>query len=294
MTLLQAGADVEDGTETSHEAAVRSLEQLAVAERDRTRRQNRRKKVIRRVIGAVIGVGFLGLWQWATDTNVIHDFIAPSPMEIAEYIPDLVTSSYFLGNMVVTLQELFIGFFIGLTAGFLLGVLVAVSPFARAGLFPYLLALNAPPGIVFAPLFLTWFGFGMTSKIAMAVAGAFFPIFINTVAGLAEARNAEADRLMRSLTATERQTFFKVRLPNAMPLIFAGVKLCWISAATGVVVAEFIGAKAGIGFMVQSFNFQLDIPGVYSLIIVLSISTAAVYWLLEYAEHKWFDWGRLV
>ena len=291
MTILPAGATRAD---TSHEAAVHDLAQLAIEERDHARLKNRRKKLLRTAASVSLGVGFLGLWQWATDANVIHDFIAPSPTEIVVYLPGLIASSYFLGNLTVTLQELFIGFAIGLIAGFLLGVLVSVSPLARAGLFPYVLALNAPPGIVFAPLFLTWFGFGMTSKIAMAVAGAFFPIFINTVAGLAEARNAEADRLMRSLTATPWQTFFKVRLPNAMPLIFAGMKLCWISAATDVVVAEFIGAKAGIGFMVQSFNFQLDIAGVYSLILLLSVSTAAVYWLLEYAERRWFDWGRLV
>ncbi|WP_197375284.1 ABC transporter permease [Mycolicibacterium baixiangningiae] len=277
----------------SREAAVQALNELANADRDRTRRDDRRKRAIRLATVVAIGVGFLALWQWATDTGLIHNFIAPSPTEIAAYLPELVTSSYFLDNLSVTLKELLIGFAIGVSAGFLLGVLVSVSSIARAGIVPYVLALNAPPGIVFAPLFLTWFGFGMTSKIAMAVAGAFFPIFISTIAGLAEARNAEADRLMRSLTANERQIFLKVRLPNAVPLIFAGIKLCWISAAIGVVVAEFIGAQAGIGFMVQSFNFQLDIPGVYSLILLLSVSTATVYWLLEFAERKWFSWGRL-
>lgn len=290
-TLNNTSAD--DGT-ASREAAVRALTELADAEGERTRRAGRRRKAIQLAAVLAVGVGFLMLWQWVTETDLIHDFIAPSPTEIAAYLPELITSSYFHDNLAVTLQELLIGFAIGVSAGFMLGVLVSVSPVARAGLVPYVLALNAPPGIVFAPLFLTWFGFGMTSKIAMAVAGAFFPIFINTVAGLAEARNAEADKLMRSLTANKRQIFFKVRLPNAVPLIFAGVKLCWISASIGVVVAEFIGAEAGIGFMVQSFNFQLDIPGVYSLILLLSVSTAVVYWLLEFAERRWFSWGRLV
>ncbi|MGE2834283.1 ABC transporter permease [Mycobacterium sp. SMC-4] len=282
-----------DTATPSHDAVVAQLAELAGLERDRTRWEQRSQRRLRR--GAVVGIGvcFLALWQWATDTNVIHDFIAPSPTEIAAYLPDLVMSSYFLENLWVTLQELLLGFAIGVVSGFLLGVLVSVSPMARAGLVPYILALNAPPGIVFAPLFLIWFGFGMSSKIAMAVSGAFFPIFINTVAGLAESRNMDADKLMRSLTANRRQTFFKVQLPNALPLIFAGIKLCWISAAIGVVVAEFIGAQAGIGFMVQSFNFQLDITGVYSLIILLSVSTAAVYWLLEFAERKWFNWGHL-
>lgn len=292
MTLAEETSA--DGRATSaQDDALRALHELSYAERSRSRSRDRRAKIVRRLAVVAIGVGFLGLWQWATDTNLIHDFIAPSPTEIAAYLPDLVVSSYFLGNLAVTLQELFLGFAIGVTAGFVLGVLVSVSSIARSSMVPYLLALNAPPGIVFAPLFLTWFGFGMTSKIAMAVAGAFFPIFINTVAGLSEARNAEADKLMKSLTATPRQAFFKVRLPNAVPLIFAGIKLCWIAAATGVVVAEFIGAHAGIGFMVQSFNFQLDIPGVYSLILLLSVSTGAVYWFLEFAERKWFSWGRL-
>lgn len=292
MTMIEHSRSG-DGADLSHESAVRALNELATAERDRARRTDRRRKIIRRLAMVALGAGFLAVWQWATDTNVIHDFIAPSPTEIAAYLPDLIVSPYFLENLSVTVQELLIGFGIGVSAGFLLGVLLSISPIARASILPYVLALNAPPGIVFAPLFLTWFGFGMTSKIAMAVAGAFFPIFINTVAGLAEAKNAQADRLMHSLTANERQIFFKVRLPNAVPLIFAGIKLCWISASIGVVIAEFIGAYAGIGFMVQSFNFQLDIPGVYSLIILLSISTATVYWFLEFAERKWFSWGRL-
>jgi len=207
-------------------------------------------------------------------------------------MPVLLSADYFTRSLTVTLQELGIGFGLGIFLGVSLGVLVSLSEFCRAVVQPYVVALHAPPKVLLAPLFVTLFGFGIGSKIVMAVIIAFFPLFVNTVTGLS-ALNGDAERLMKSMSASSAQVFFKVRLPNAMPLMAAGVKLCWTLAVTGVIVAEFIGAQAGLGFLVSNFNFQGDILGVFCVIVLIAFATVVVYWLLEFLERKVVFWERI-
>jgi NitT/TauT family transport system permease protein len=288
MILTESRVPVAD----PRQEALDAMRVMTAEEEAQKRHAARRTRIAQRVACLLFGLVLLGYWEWAAQTGRIHDLIAPAPSEIVRHIPTLVTAEYFMRNLKVTLIELAIGFSLGIAAGVLLGTAVSVSSFTKAVIQPYIIALQAPPKVLLAPLFVTWFGFGMASKIVMAVVISFFPLFVNTVAGLT-AVNPEAERLMRSLTASRRQMFFKVLLPNALPLIFAGLKLCWTLAVIGVVVAEFIGASAGIGYLIQSFNFQLDMLGVFSLIILLSASTVAVFWLLETLERKLVFWDRL-
>jgi len=162
----------------------------------------------------------------------------------------------------------------------------------RATIYPYLVALQAPPKIVLAPIFITWFGFDQASKIAMAVVISFFPLFLNTLAGLSSV-DPNAIKLMRSLTASKWQTFRYLLLPNALPTMMAGVKLCWTLVVLGVIVGEFVGASAGIGYLIYALNFQLDIAGVFSLILILSIFTLIIYQIIEWLEDRLVFWKQL-
>jgi NitT/TauT family transport system permease protein len=120
----------------------------------------------------------------------------------------------------------------------------------------------------------------------------FFPMFLNTLTGLTSV-DPNAVKLMRSLTASRWQTFRFLLLPNALPIMMAGLKLCWTLAVTGVIVGEFVGASAGIGYLIYAMNFQLDIAGVFALIILLSLFTVVVYQLIEWAEAKIVFWKQL-
>src|SRR5438105_4552644 len=130
--------------------------------------------------------------------------------------------------------------------------------------------VQAMPKVALAPLIIIWFGLGLTSKVVNAALVAFFPLMVNTIVGL---RSADEDRvnLMRSLAASEAQVFWMLRLPNALPFIMAGLEISMIFALIGAIVAEFIGAQAGLGMLISSMNFTMDVAGQFSVLLVLSI-----------------------
>lgn len=256
------------------------------------RRVERQRRTRNRLLALGFGIFVLFVWAVATEGGFVHKLIIPSPFATAAAGYRVMLADFFLPNVWVTLQEIFWGFLIGMTAGVIFGVSVTMFETVRATIYPYLVALQAPPKIVLAPIFITWFGFDMASKIAISAVMCFFPMFLNTLTGLSSVE-PNAIRLMRSLTASRWQTFRYLLLPNALPIMMAGVKLCWTLAVLGVIVGEFVGASAGIGYLIYAMNFQLDIPGVFALIILLSLFTVVVYQLIEWLEKKLIFWGPL-
>ena len=255
-------------------------------------RRERRQLLANRMMAAGFGVFVILIWAIATEGGFVHALIIPTPMDTFWATGRMLAADYFWPNAWVTLQEIFWGFLIGATAGVILGIGVAMFASVRATLYPYLVALQAPPKIVLAPIFITWFGFDMASKIAISAVMCFFPIFLNTLTGLTTV-DPNAVKLMRSLTASRWQTFRFLLLPNALPIMMAGVKLCWTLAVLGVIVGEFVGASAGIGYLIYALNFQLDIAGVFSLIILLSLFTLIIYNLIEALEARIIFWNQL-
>lgn len=255
------------------------------------RRQDRRR-MLNTALAAGFGIFVLLVWYAATEFGWVHALIIPSPIDTFWATGRVMRAEYFWPNVSVTLQEILWGFAIGLSSGVVLGVAVAMFDTVRATIYPYLVALQAPPKIVLAPIFVTWFGFDQPSKIAIAVVMSFFPMFLNTLTGLSSV-DPNAIKLMRSLTAGRWQTFRYLLLPNALPIMMAGVKLCWTLAVLGVIVGEFVGASAGIGYLIYAMNFQLDIAGVFSLIILLSVFTLVVYQLIEWLESRVIFWKQL-
>jgi NitT/TauT family transport system permease protein len=129
---------------------------------------------------------------------------------------------------------------------------------------------QAMPKVALAPLILVWFGLGLASKVVTAALVAFFPLLVNTIVGL---RSADEDRvnLMRSLAASRWQLFWMLQLPNAMPYIFAGLEIAMIFALLGAIVAELVGAQSGLGMLIQSMNFTMDVAGQFSVLLILSV-----------------------
>jgi NitT/TauT family transport system permease protein len=284
MSIAHASA-AEIPSLTRHESTIEAF----VA---RERSKQRRKVIVNRLLAAGFGLFVLLVWYVVTEAGWVHALIIPSPVATLQATARVMSADYFWPNVWVTLQEIFWGFAIGLASGIVLGVGVAMFDTVRATIYPYLVALQAPPKIVLAPIFITWFGFDMASKIAIAVVMSFFPMFLNTLTGLSSV-DPNAVKLMRSLTAGRWKTFRYLLLPNALPIMMAGVKLCWTLAVLGVIVGEFVGASAGIGYLIYAMNFQLDIPAVFSLIILLSLFTLIVYHLIEKLEQKIIFWKQL-
>lgn len=265
----------------------------AVARFMAAEKRSQRQRLIRnRMLALGFGLMVIAIWHIATEAGWVHRLIIPSPIDTFWATGRVMSADYFWPNVSVTLSEIAWGFALGLSSGVLFGVLVAMFDTVRATIYPYLVALQAPPKIVLAPIFVTWFGFDQPSKIAVAVVMSFFPMFLNTLTGLSSV-DPNAVKLMRSLTAGRWKTFRHLLLPNALPIMMAGVKLCWTLAVLGVIVGEFVGASAGIGYLIYAMNFQLDIAGVFSLIILLSVFTLIVYQLIEWLESRIIFWKQL-
>jgi NitT/TauT family transport system permease protein len=176
----------------------------------------------------------------------------------------------YLEHIWVTMLETALGFLFGGFAGFALGAAVASSRRFEYYLYPIVVMFQSMPKVALAPLIIVWFGLDLTSKVINAGLVCFFPLMVNTIAGL---RSADEDRvsLMRSLAATPMQIFLMLRLPGAMPAIFAGLEIAMIFALIGAIVAEFVGAQAGLGVLIQSMNFNLDVAGQFSVLFILSL-----------------------
>jgi NitT/TauT family transport system permease protein len=163
-----------------------------------------------------------------------------------------------------------LGFAAGCALAFLLGTVVALSRTVEYYLYPIIIMFQAMPKVALVPLILVWFGLGLASKVVSAGLVAFFPLMVNTIVGL---RSADEDRvnLMRSLSASRWQIFRMLQLPNALPYIFAGLEIAMIFALIGAIVAELISSERGLGMLMQSMSFTMDVAGQFSILFILSV-----------------------
>lgn len=237
--------------------------------------------------------GFLivALWEALPRAGLISHIVLPPFTDTIVALYTLVTSGFFFNHFLVTLNEIAWGFLIGTTIGLVAGIILGLWEFFKKLTYPFVVAFQAIPKIVLAPLFISWFGYGQTSKIVMAIAIGFFPVLINTMVGLENVPN-DTIRLMRSLRASPLQIFRKVSLPSAAPLIFAGIKTALTFALIGAIVGEFVGASEGLGFLLDTYNFQLRIDRVFSVIIILSGIGAVFYFTLEWLDKKLIFWRQ--
>jgi NitT/TauT family transport system permease protein len=245
-----------------------------------------RKEVVIAVIG---GFAVLVVWEAVCRAGWVSKLVLPAPsaigIELWRAIREIAVGGPMRGHALITIDEILGGFAIGVALGFVLGVLIAEVATARRVLMPYLIALNAAPKIALAPLLLVWFGFGMGSKIVMAALIAFFPLLINVVAGFAAVDPAKL-KLMRSFDASKPMTLMKVKLPDAMPTIFAGLKTAIVLAVVGAIVGEFVGAEGGLGFVIKQSEFQLDVAQTFAVIVLLSAIGIAFFYAIEYLERR--------
>jgi NitT/TauT family transport system permease protein len=241
-------------------------------------------------IGALlIGLGIVALWELLPAVGWVNPVILPRFSKVAEALYTLVNQPFFARHLIVTLNEIVIGFVVGTLLGLAIGVSLAVWPAAKRLTYPFVVGFQATPKIVFAPLFIAWFGFGQTSKIVMAVVIAFFPVLINTMVGL-ESVPSEARKLMHSLRATPLQIFYKVSFLHALPVIVAGIQAAFTFAVIGAIVGEFVGAQEGLGYLLNLYNFQLRIDRAFAVIVILASVGAAGFFLLEWADRKFIFW----
>jgi NitT/TauT family transport system permease protein len=244
---------------------------------------------------ALLMVVFLLLWQLIYKLGLISPIILSAPLETIYdlfYVgKNILTGGYMLHALWITTQEVLVGFAIAITLGFLLGLLVGETAFGERAVMPYLVAINAMPKVAFAPLFVSWLGFGIASKVALSSFIAIFPIIVGTAAGLHATSESER-MLFRIMGATRWQTLVKLKLPIGMPHFFTGLKNAAVLVVVGAVVGEFLGGGKGFGELIRVAASQLNTPRVFSLIIYLSFLGLATFWAVIWAQKKLVFWHK--
>ncbi|WP_375259197.1 ABC transporter permease [Citreimonas sp.] len=244
-----------------------------------------------RVLSVLLLVLILGTWELFVRSGGVPVFVQPPPTAIAEALWRGFATGVYWEHIAVTLFEVLAGYAIGCGLGFLLGIGIALNRYVAYFAYPYIIMFLSMPKVALVPLIVLWFGLGMTSKIVTAALISFFPLMVNTITGLNAADKNSID-LMRSLGASKRQIFVMLRLPSALPFIFAGLEIAITLALIGTVVAEFLGAERGLGMLMQNMNFLMDIGGSFSILIILALLGLLLNRTLLFVRRRLYFWER--
>jgi NitT/TauT family transport system permease protein len=247
------------------------------------------------VLAPTLLVVILGLWEWGIPYFEVPNYVLPTPSQILTALwrgidAGLFDRGGYWLHAGVTLAEVLLGFVIGSGVGLLLGTIISQFRVLDATLRLYLIAIQSLPKVALAPIVVLWFGFGLTSKVVIICLLTFFPLLVNSMAGF-KAVDPERLELMRALGANPWQIFWKVRLPSALPYIFAGLDMAAVFAVVGAIVGEFVGAQRGLGTLILSMNAQMDIAGTFSVFIILSLVGVLLHQTLRIAERRLLFWS---
>ncbi len=231
--------------------------------------------------------GLVGLWEVLCRTVRIPVWLLPAPSAIvrdtwtwADRIP---------GHLWVTFYETVGGFAVAVLVGVPLAIAIVYSPIVRRVLYPILLVVQSVPKVALAPLFLIWIGYGPKSNILIAAIVAFFPMVVNTAAGL-ESVEPDLLQLTHALQANALRVFWKVRLPWALPHIFSGMKVAMSLAVIGAVVGEFVGSDKGLGYLILTASSNMNTAIVFGVMAVLSALGMVVFGAVCLAERLACPW----
>ena len=231
------------------------------------------------------------LWALVVRLGDYPSFILPTPLAVAQKALVVLADGSLLHHAAVTLLEIVFGLTLGVGAALVLGYVLGKNRTVEQFVAPYLVASQSVPIVAIAPLLVIWFGSGLLSKVLVCALITFFPTLISTIVGL---RTVDRDLrdLLRSLKANRWQTFRKLELPSALPIIFGGLKLSVILAVVGAVVAEFMGASAGLGFLINLARGVFDTPLMFVAIISLVLIAQGFYLALTLLERSLLRWQR--
>jgi NitT/TauT family transport system permease protein len=247
----------------------------------------RRRLLAEYVVPAITLVGVLLAWEAATRAFRIPRFIVPAPSAI---LAEGWEWRYrFLGHAWVTLYETLGGFALSMLVGVPLAVLIVYSPTLKSALYPLIVLAQSVPKIAIAPVLLLILGHGEIPKVIVAFLVAFFPVVVDTATGLA-ATPPELLDLSRSYRASAFKTFLKVRLPMAMPFVFAGAKVAITLSVIGAVVGEFVGSDQGLGYLILSATSYWKTELAFSSMILLSLMAIVLFGAVALVERLVCPW----
>jgi NitT/TauT family transport system permease protein len=237
----------------------------------------------------VLFVALIAGWEGYVRVFEVPDMILPTPGQILRALIAGFRNGVLPRHLLVTAQEVAIGYVLGVALGLLLGTPIALSRTVEVLIYPYILGIQAMPKVALAPLMMIWVGVGMTSKVIITTIVALFPVMVNVIIGL---RSVDPDRiaLVRSLKGDQWAEFRYVRLPSAASYIFAGMKTAVVLSLLAAIAAEFVGAEAGLGYLMTQMMFRLDTAGVFAVLILLAAIGIVLFLFADWLHRHVVFW----
>ena len=232
-------------------------------------------------------LGLLVAWELSITVFKIPRYILPRPTEVA--VAARADVPLLLRYTVVTGTETVLGYAVALVVALPLGLAIAFSGLLRRTVYPTLVSLEMVPKIAFAPIFISWLGFGLLPKVIIVFLVCFFPIVLNAVAGFVSL-SEELTRFTRATGAGTWRAFFKIRLPAALPPCFVGFKYAAMNASVGATSAEFIGSDQGLGFYIQISTGNMRPDLAFAAIFLLALLGLGMFGLVTLAERLLIPW----
>ena len=230
----------------------------------------------------------IGLWELYVDLGGADPLILPPPHAVAKAL--YTDRSLLWSNFLVTAQEVLLGVAVAALAALALAIAIHFSRTLRGAVYPLLVASQALPIPMVAPVLVLWLGFGILPKLGVIALVSFFPIVVTTLAGLA-AVDPELLKLMRTFDAPRLRTFRHVELPSALPGLLTGAKIAVVVAVIGAYLAELAGSNSGLGYLFQQSEAQLLMPRAYAAVLILSAFAIVLFALLTLAERSIVPWA---
>lgn len=236
-----------------------------------------------------LAIGTLAFWEAGGRAGLIDAFFFPAPASIGAKVYEWFSDKHIYYDLMITVYEAAAGFVIGTLLGIVLGLWLALQPFASQVLEPFIKAFNAIPRIVLAPIFTLWFGLGVTSKIAIVVTLVFFVAFFNTYQGVKEV-NPVVLANARLLRASRWNLLRHVYLPSATSWILSSLRTSIGFAVTGAVVGEYLGSANGIGHVIAQAEGAFDATGVFAGLVVLGVFVLVLDRVIDVLERRLLYW----
>ncbi|HVX98641.1 MAG TPA: ABC transporter permease [Pseudorhodoplanes sp.] len=243
---------------------------------------------LRKRAGALIVFAILfALWESSVWLFGVKEYLLPPPSmvwrEFMKHYEVVIDGAW------VTTREIIAGYLLAIVVSVPLALTVAYSRFMEEAVYPAVVFLQIIPKIAIAPLFIIWFGFGFTPKLLLVFLLCFFPIVVASIAGF-KAVDPDIMDFARTTGASGWKMFAKIRLPQALPDIFTGLKVAAALSATAAVVAEFVASDRGLGYLLLQYNGNLETPMVFAVIVLLSLIGVIVYYIVEIIERFVIPW----
>jgi NitT/TauT family transport system permease protein len=227
------------------------------------------------------------VWAAAVRLFKVPPILLPGPLVVLDAA--LKNADVLLTAAASTVTDIILAMVIAVVAGFATAVLIGISPWLRRMIFPYILMTQVVPKVALAPILIAWFGIGMQSRLILAFLIAYFPMVINTLAGVLATSEMNL-RYARSLAASDWQILRKVQLPSALPSIMGGIKITAALAVVGIVVGEFVATEGGLGKVIIDATAVLDTALTIAATLIIAGIGLALLGLVELAEHRVIYW----